>query len=176
MYRGLDLRTRRCVAVKVADLRSEGECGVLREYAVLSAALAPLARRGVPEVVDFGYCDVSGMRAPEPPAGDNARFVVLVTSPFGVALDSRRWSRECLESFFEGAVSVLRAVHAAGVLHNDMRSANWIVHDGAPVLIDFGEARNNATCERARMEMGELVRMFHGLHLKGAPLSRADRQ
>ena len=48
-----------------------------------------------------------------------------------------------LARFFAACLDLLTALAAAGVRHRDIRPANIIVRDGAPVLIDFGWAQTD---------------------------------
>ncbi|MBX9943233.1 MAG: serine/threonine protein kinase, partial [Reyranella sp.] len=57
-------------------------------------------------------------------------------------MSGRRLQPDEVRRLAEGLLSGLGAVHAQGFLHRDIKPSNIIVrHDGVPVLIDFGAAR-----------------------------------
>ncbi|HEY0097086.1 MAG TPA: protein kinase, partial [Archangium sp.] len=109
------------------DARGEREVDALRRV------------RELPVVGFHGY----GLWPEEKP-----RFIVLALELVeGVALDT--WAREFNPSTSElltqvmlPLVSTLGQLHAAGVVHRDVKEANIVMRqkDGHPVLVDFGAA------------------------------------
>ena len=130
VHRGEDAEGR-AVAVKVlrpgvaADPDARRRLG--REFETMRRVRSPF----VAEVID---ADVTG---PMPyvvtryVAGGSLDQVVAASGPLrGKALERLAW----------GLAEGLAAVHAAGVVHRDLKPGNVVIAGGAPVLIDFGIA------------------------------------
>jgi TPR repeat protein len=73
-------------------------------------------------------------------------FIVMDLVP-GVTLEDAvasggPWSEDRFRPLFSALLDACKAVHGEGLLHRDIKPANIILQpDGAPVLIDFGAAR-----------------------------------
>ena len=124
-------RERRMVAVKVLHSRVAEEPNARRRLAREVEAMRRVRSPFVAEVLD---ADVTG------------KFPYIVTRYVpGHTLDDvvRRqgplpgWA---LERLARGLSQALAAVHAAGVVHRDLKPGNVMLHDGDPVVIDFGIA------------------------------------
>ena len=93
--------------------------------------LSRIRHRGVAQILDS---DVEGSRP----------YVVTRYVP-GPSLDRYVAQHgpllpEALLSLAQDLSDALSAVHVAGVVHRDLKPANVLLHDGRPVLIDFGIA------------------------------------
>lgn len=120
------------------------------------------------------------------------RLLYSGPSPMGRAyclVTSRIWGRQMTPSdgaLLPQALLALRAVHAAGVLHGDVRLPNFIVRDdpGASprvIILDFGQARIKVQEEEADEEVAELHDLFdkpppfrHGRHGSGQRIFVGD--
>jgi serine/threonine protein kinase len=134
----------RLFALKLIRLQGAGEWGE-REVDILRKLRHP-------HVVGFRGCGYWPDAAP--------RFLFIVMEYVeGVALDA--WARASNPSARElvhkllPLVEALGAVHAAGVVHRDVKESNILVRqeDGQPVLVDFG---SGAYAEARRITEGVL--------------------
>lgn len=125
VYLARDLSLDRLVAVKLGDVPTpELRQRFLRE----AATLARIRHPNVVEVFDFGL------------AGDTPYLVMEYLE--GRTLDEEAGPGAPLELMLQVA-EALEAVHAAGVVHRDVKPSNLLVTPaGRPVLVDFGLVRD----------------------------------
>ena len=120
------------VAVKVLRQGVPAEATARHRLAREVATMRRVRSPFVAEVVD---ADVEG----DPPyivtryvAGRTLEDVVAADGPLTCA---------ALASLARGLAAALAAVHAAGVVHRDLKPGNVMLVDGQPVVIDFGIAQ-----------------------------------
>lgn len=136
VYRGLDLRLDRPVAVKVMDTRYAGDTQFLTRFQREARAVARLAHPGVVAVFDQGGGGAGGY----PP------YLVMELVEGGTL---RELLRERGPMPPHAAVAVLGPVlgglavaHRAGLVHRDIKPENVLISDAGDVkLADFGLVR-----------------------------------
>lgn len=121
-----DLRTGRDVAVKTAEARPQ-EAGRLRREAALAASVD---HPGVVDVHDAGHDGATAYLVMDLLPGPDLA-AVLRDGPVPPA--------EALR-IGHGVAVALAAVHAAGVVHGDVKPANVVLAGASVVLVDFGVA------------------------------------
>ncbi|MFC6081505.1 serine/threonine protein kinase [Sphaerisporangium aureirubrum] len=122
----------RQVAVKVLRAEVAGDDVARRRLSREVETMRRVRSRYIAEVLD---ADVTGSRpyiVTRYVAGMPLDEAVKQDGPLGVA---------ALLRVAHGVADALAAVHAAGVIHRDLKPGNVLLLDGEPVLIDFGIAQ-----------------------------------
>jgi hypothetical protein len=130
VYLGTDSDKRR-VAVKVLGAAVSGDPSAKQRLAREVETMRRVRNRYVAEIID---ADVDG---PSP-------YIVTRYVPGRTLEDTVRQDGPlrgmALDSLAEGLAEALAAIHAAGVVHRDLKPGNVMLDRGQPVLIDFGIA------------------------------------
>jgi predicted Ser/Thr protein kinase len=130
VYLGADADKRR-VAIKVLGAAVAGDPSARQRLAREVETMRRVRNRYVAEVLD---ADVQG---PAP-------YIVTRYVPGRTLEDAVRQDGPlrgmALDSFAEGLAEALAAIHAAGVVHRDLKPGNVMLNAGQPVIIDFGIA------------------------------------
>lgn len=151
-YRAFDTQLAKFVAIKeyfpveFAVRRPDGEVGargtrftedfVWGRERFLDEARALARFRHAHIVPVLRYFEANGTAYTVMEFEDGRSVAQLLRAP------NRRLQPDEVRRLAEGLLSGLRAVHAQGFLHRDIKPSNIIVrHDGVPILIDFGAAR-----------------------------------
>src|SRR6201996_8357535 len=125
-------RERRPVAIKVLHSRVAAEPTARRRLAREVEAMRRVRSPYVAEVLD---------------ADVDHKFPYIVTRYVpGQTLDDTvreqgPLAASALERLASGRAQALVAIHAAGVVHRDLKPGNVMLHNGNPVVIDFGIAQ-----------------------------------
>ncbi|GAA3437805.1 Stk1 family PASTA domain-containing Ser/Thr kinase [Kutzneria kofuensis] len=149
VYRGVDTRLERPVAIKVMDPRFSDDQSFIDRFVREARTAAQLHHPGVVGVYDQGV-DRS-------PTGDHV-FLVMELVDGGTLRDLLR-ERGALEpalalSVLEQVLSALGAAHRAGLVHRDVKPENVLIGRGGAVKVaDFGLVRAMASANTTSDDM-----------------------
>lgn len=136
VYRGLDLRLDRPVALKVMDSRYSGDSHFLTRFGREAKAVARLKDPGLVAVYDQG----GGGNAQEPP------FLVMELIEGGtlreLLAERGPMPPHAVAAVLEPVLGGLAVAHRAGLVHRDIKPENVLISDDGEVKIaDFGLVR-----------------------------------
>ena len=109
-------------------------------------ALQKVRHPGVCGIVDMELDDALAFIVTELIEGKNLREDVRANGRY-VGDDLERLGRKLIEA--------VKAVHAAGIVHRDIKPTNVMVSNTGPVLVDFGlHGRGRKSCDSYRIGDG----------------------
>lgn len=136
VYRGLDTRLDRPVAIKVMDSRYAGDAHFLARFQREARAVARLSHPGLVAVYDQG----GGGAAHQPP------FLVMELIEGGtlreLLTERGPMPPHAVAAVLTPVLGGLAVAHRAGLVHRDIKPENVLISDGGDVKIaDFGLVR-----------------------------------
>jgi TolB-like protein/tetratricopeptide (TPR) repeat protein/tRNA A-37 threonylcarbamoyl transferase component Bud32 len=135
VYRGVDTRLGRAVALKVIAQRLVGDEGSRRRFETEARAASALNHPAIVTIYDIGEGDGLSWIAMELVEGRTLREAIA-DSPVSIG---QAWS--IARQLAEG----LAAAHAKGIVHRDLKPENvMLTHEGGVKILDFGVARQVA--------------------------------
>jgi len=138
VFAATQLAVQRRVAVKVLLPHVAHDASIVDRFRREATLAARVARRGVPQVIDFDHDEI---------VGPFVAMEYLTGESLADRLDRRgRMSPKAAASIAADVLATLEAVHASGVVHRDLKPANVFLAregEGPPVvkILDFGIAR-----------------------------------
>ena len=134
VYRGVDTRLGRAVALKVISQRLVGDEASRRRFETEARAASALNHPAIVTIYDIGESDGLSWIAMELVEGRTLRDAIA-HGPLSIR---QAWS--IARQFAEG----LAAAHAKGIVHRDLKPENVMVTDeGGVKILDFGVARQS---------------------------------
>lgn len=138
VYRGLDERLRRPVAIKVLSEAVAAQPGFVERFRQEARLIASLRHPHIVQVYDFGEQDGLTYMVQELLPGPTLEQRLHELRSRGEML-----ARQEILTITAQLASALDAAHAAGIIHRDVKPGNALWNAaGALVLTDFGVAKN----------------------------------
>ncbi|MBT8493882.1 MAG: serine/threonine protein kinase [Deltaproteobacteria bacterium] len=160
VYRAYDPRLKRPVALKILDHKTSDDDD-RRRFVREARALAQIRHPNVAEVYDVGSgvgFDYLAMELIDGPSLEE----VLESAPLPLASRFLPWLIDIAAG--------LDAVHAAGLIHRDVKPANVRIASDRAVLVDFGLAFSDL------QEAGDLARITQANMMVGTPCYLSPEQ
>jgi serine/threonine protein kinase, bacterial len=133
VYRGLDTRLDRPVAVKVMDARYAGDQQFLTRFKMEARAVARLSDPGLVAVYDQGLDGRHPFMAMELVEGGTLRELLVERGPM---------PPHAVVAVLRPVLGGLAVAHRAGLAHRDLKPENVLISDAGEVkLADFGLVR-----------------------------------
>lgn len=133
VYRGLDTRLDRPVAVKVMDSRYASDTGFLARFRLEARAVARLRHPGLVAVFDQGLDGKHPFLVMELIVGGTLRELLRERGPM---------PPHAVAAVFQPLLGGLAVAHRAGLVHRDVKPENVLISDDGEVKIaDFGLVR-----------------------------------
>ncbi len=140
VWRALDERLRREVAVKTVDLaRHHGDPGIVARFQREVRTSAALHSPHVAAIYDSGQDEQIAFMVMELLSGPSLAALISAEGP----LD---WDRGL--GLATDIAAGLADAHAEGVIHRDLKPGNVVLHDGVAKIVDFGIARATKSGDR----------------------------
>lgn len=133
VYRGLDTRLDRPVAVKVMDSRYASDSGFLARFRLEARAVARLRHPGLVAVFDQGMDGKHPFLVMELVEGGTLRELLRERGPM---------PPHAVAAVFDPLLGGLAVAHRSGLVHRDVKPENVLISDEGEVkLADFGLVR-----------------------------------
>jgi len=168
VYRGVDLRLGRSVAIKVMKPSFASDPSFLSRFEREARTVAKLTHRGVVAVYDQGRDGDVVFLVMELIDGGTLRDLISQSGPLPVAVTL---------SIMEPLLAALGAAHAAGLVHRDVKPENVLISaQGEVKVADFGLVRaiSSMTIATGEMILGTVAYLSPEQVSTGAADARSD--
>jgi len=134
VYRGIDRRLGRTVAVKVIHSDLSGDPDYVKRFDREARAAAILSHPNIVAVFDQGHASERPYIVMEYIRGQSLRSIIASSAPLPPSLAL---------SYIHEVAKALAAAHDAGIIHRDIKPENVLItNDGQVKVTDFGLAKS----------------------------------